>query len=62
MNRYKQLFGMNTSEMQIEVNNIAKESILKLYPGTYTNVEMVTESIMLTRNSHWVEAMDKAVL
>ena len=53
MNRYKQFFGMNTSDMQ---------SILKLYPGTYTNVEIVTESIMLNHNSHWVEAIDKAVL
>jgi len=60
--RYKQLFGMNLSEMQSEVNIIAKEFVLELYPDTYANVDMVTESVMSSSNSHWVEATEKAVL
>ena len=62
VNRYKELFCMNTSLMQIEVNNLAKEFMLKLYPAIYSSVDMVTESLMTTTNSQWVEATDRAVL
>jgi len=60
--RYKELFAMNLREMKSEIKIIAKKFILELFPGTYANIDMVTDSVMSASNSHWVEATDKAVL
>ena len=62
VNRYKEVFAMNLGEMKSEINMVAKKFILELYPETYTNIDMVTDSVMSVNNSHWVEARDKAVL
>ena len=50
--RYKELFAMNLREMKSEMKIIAKKFILELYPGTYANIDMVTDSVMSASNSH----------
>ena len=50
---------MNTSLMQVEINNVAKEFMLKLHT---VSVDKVIESLMATTNSQWVEATDRAIL
>jgi len=47
---------MNLGEMKSEINMGAKTFILELYPDTYTNIDMVTDSVISVNNSHWVEA------